>query len=102
MPWHVSRVLIGCRLAGELMTTARWMRDFVTSHAEYRRDSVVSERVNYDLVMQCAALTSGERHDPRLMPAHHSRTNAAIPQALQRQDKLINSLQQRDRESTGS
>ena len=42
--------LIRKRASGELYTPARWIRDFVRGHAEYRGDSVVSEGVTYDLV----------------------------------------------------
>lgn len=35
---------------GELKTEATWIREFVRSHPEYKQDSVVSERINYDLL----------------------------------------------------
>ena len=39
------------RASGALRTNARWQRDFVRSHPEYKQDSVVSERIAYDLLM---------------------------------------------------
>ncbi|KAK4645458.1 glutamate--cysteine ligase [Podospora bellae-mahoneyi] len=42
--------LIRKRASGELWTAARWIREFVKGHEGYRRDSVVSEEVNKDLV----------------------------------------------------
>jgi glutamate--cysteine ligase catalytic subunit len=41
------------------MTAATWMREFVQAHPGYKRDSVVSQEVNYDLLVaadrMCAA-----------------------------------------------
>ena len=42
--------LISRRASGRLVTTARWMRDFVAGHPAYAGDSVVSEEVNKDLI----------------------------------------------------
>ena len=35
------------------MTTAAWLRDFVTSHPDYKQDSVVTDEIAYDLVTAC-------------------------------------------------
>lgn len=35
--------------AGQLVTPANWIRDFITSHPAYKKDSVVSDEINYDL-----------------------------------------------------
>jgi len=32
------------------MIPATWIRDFIRSHPDYERDSVVSPRINYDLL----------------------------------------------------
>jgi glutamate--cysteine ligase catalytic subunit len=42
--------LISKRASGELKTGASWIRDFVGNHPEYNKDSVVGDRVNYDLM----------------------------------------------------
>ncbi|MCJ1472633.1 Zn finger-containing GTPase- Activating Protein for ARF [Lambiella insularis] len=49
--------LIRNRASGKLWTGAKWIRDFVRTHAEYRGDSVVSERVCYDLVREVERVT---------------------------------------------
>lgn len=36
---------------GSLQTPATWMRDFVRSHPAYKFDSVVSQEINYDLMV---------------------------------------------------
>jgi glutamate--cysteine ligase catalytic subunit len=48
------------RSTGKLMTTATWMRKFVTSHPSYQNDSVVSDDIAYDLMVACADITSGK------------------------------------------
>jgi glutamate--cysteine ligase catalytic subunit len=51
--------LIRKRASGELWTAAKWIRHFVGSHPEYRRDSVVSEGITRDLIE--AVVRIGER-----------------------------------------
>lgn len=41
------------RATGELPTPATWMRKFVTSHPDYKQDSIVPESVVYDLAVRC-------------------------------------------------
>lgn len=43
--------LVRRRADGSLTTTATWIRDFVRSHPAYKFDSVVSQEINYDLLM---------------------------------------------------
>ena len=42
-------MLILC--AGSLQTPATWIRNFVRSHPAYKFDSVVSQEINYDLMV---------------------------------------------------
>lgn len=49
-------ILICKRASGELKTTATWMREFVQNHPEYKQDSVVSEIIAHDLVMELRAI----------------------------------------------
>ncbi|KAL2259626.1 hypothetical protein VTK26DRAFT_6643 [Humicola hyalothermophila] len=42
--------LIRKRASGELWTAAKWIREFVRRHPEYKRDSVVGEGITKDLV----------------------------------------------------
>ncbi|CAM9306203.1 unnamed protein product [Chrysoparadoxa australica] len=55
------------RAAGEIMTTAAWMRQFVTQHADYKQDSVVTDEIAYDLVMACKEIGEGIRPCPELL-----------------------------------
>ena len=36
---------------GTLRTPATWIRNFVRSHPAYKHDSVVSQEINYDLMV---------------------------------------------------
>lgn len=71
------------------MTTAHWIRNFVTTHADYKRDSVVSERINYDLVRACAGITYGELDCPELLMKHKTRTKGDVPRAMQKTDEHL-------------
>jgi len=42
------------------------MRQFVRSHPDYKKDSVVSETVAYDLMEQCALIGEGKLSPPEL------------------------------------
>ncbi|PFX25482.1 Glutamate--cysteine ligase catalytic subunit [Stylophora pistillata] len=50
----------------ELLTTAQWMRRFVESHTDYKRDSIVSERICYDLLRKIDLIGQGEAKAPEL------------------------------------
>ena len=51
------------------MTTAAWLRDFVTSHPDYKQDSVVTDEIAYDLVTACQdiGLVSGMEEELSLI-----------------------------------
>ena len=48
------------RAAGTLMTNATYMRDFISRHRQYRSDSIVSDRVCYDLMQTLDGISKGE------------------------------------------
>lgn len=49
------------------MTMAKWMRDFVSRHPEYKQDSVISDKINYDLLRKCDHVAKGHEHCPDLL-----------------------------------
>lgn len=51
------------RADGTLWTGARWIREFVMSHPEYKHDSVVSSEITYDLVQAVKEITEKEGKD---------------------------------------
>jgi len=58
---------ISKRASGELLTTAAWIRQFVSTHPSYKRDSIVSEEINFDLVNACRDISEGKRKEPSLL-----------------------------------
>eukprot|EP00602_Paraphysomonas_sp_CaronLab_P001393 CAMPEP_0185025476 /NCGR_PEP_ID=MMETSP1103-20130426/8414_1 /TAXON_ID=36769 /ORGANISM="Paraphysomonas bandaiensis, Strain Caron Lab Isolate" /LENGTH=662 /DNA_ID=CAMNT_0027558679 /DNA_START=268 /DNA_END=2256 /DNA_ORIENTATION=- len=55
------------RATGRLMTTASWIRKFVTEHPDYKHDSVVSSSIAYDLMIACKEIGEGDRACPELL-----------------------------------
>lgn len=55
------------RATGELLTAATWMRQFVTSHPEYKQDSVVPQSLAYDLLMRCQEIGEGKARCPEVL-----------------------------------
>lgn len=74
--------LIQKRASGDLMTTASWIRKFVTTHPDYKQDSVVSERINYDLLLQMSRIQQGSASGAELFGTSTSKTKANIPSAI--------------------
>ncbi|CAK9780515.1 GCS-domain-containing protein [Cutaneotrichosporon oleaginosum] len=59
--------LIKMRAKGELITPAAWIRNFFTSHPEYKGDSMVTDGMQADLVAAVDALEKGELAAPELL-----------------------------------
>ncbi|XP_065844045.1 glutamate--cysteine ligase catalytic subunit-like [Oscarella lobularis] len=55
------------RAAGKVLTGAQWMRKFIRSHPKYKKDSVVSDEINYDLLCAMDKITKGEMKCPELL-----------------------------------
>ncbi|XP_018796163.1 PREDICTED: glutamate--cysteine ligase [Bactrocera latifrons] len=74
------------RASGELITTATWMREQVLNHPDYKQDSVVSDRINYDLLKRIKDIQEGKVIEPTLLgKGNHSKTKDSLPPALQKQ-----------------
>ncbi|CAG9782921.1 unnamed protein product [Diatraea saccharalis] len=75
--------LIQKRASGEIVTMASWMRNFVTTHPEYKKDSVVTEKINYDLLKTAHGIQTGAVAAPTLLGGSNvSKTNEDIPKAF--------------------
>ena len=59
--------MIKQRASGSLKTNARFMRDFVLAHPEYKGDSRVTERINYDLMVRIAEIETETVREPSLL-----------------------------------
>jgi glutamate--cysteine ligase catalytic subunit len=58
------------KVKGETITTATWIRNFVTSHPAYNHDSFIPQEVQYDLVKACDDIGSGKMVCPELLGSH--------------------------------
>ncbi|KAH7132260.1 glutamate-cysteine ligase, partial [Dendryphion nanum] len=55
--------LIRKRADGTYWTAAKWIREFVKGHEAYKKDSVVDEKITYDLVKVAEGITKSEGRD---------------------------------------
>lgn len=77
--------LIQKRASGELMTTAAWIRNEIVTHPEYKQDSVVTEKINFDLLKKARDIQEGVETCPQLLGTHtNSKTTESIPPAIQK------------------
>lgn len=80
--------LIRKRASGELMTTAAWIRKEVVNHPEYKKDSVVNEAINYDILKSAYEIQKGVKSCPELLGfCTTSRTTETIPAAIANAEK---------------
>lgn len=84
---HQYLRLIQKRASGELMTPAHWIRQFVSSHPDYKHDSVVSDTINYDLLCTMEKIQNGSLDCPSLLDHPRSKTRSTIPEAIQNAEK---------------
>lgn len=78
--------LIQKRASGELMTTAGWIRKFVSEHPDYKHDSVINDSVNYDLLRTLSKIQTDEISCPELLgQSTVSKTQETIPPAIQKE-----------------
>lgn len=59
--------LVSKRADGRLQTAATFIREFIQTHPEYKHDSVVSQRVTYDLIKSVEKMDSGEFWPEKLL-----------------------------------
>ncbi|GAB1605628.1 glutamate--cysteine ligase catalytic subunit-like [Argonauta hians] len=57
---------ISDKAAGKIMTMAQWTRQFVRNHEDYKKDSVVNERITYDLLVECERAVNSEDSYPHI------------------------------------
>lgn len=53
-------LLVKSRANGDLLTLAALIRKLVREHPDYKHDSVVSERINYDLIWRLHQISTGD------------------------------------------
>jgi len=55
------------RAKGEIKTGARFIRDFVLNHKDYKNDSVVSNQISYDLMSSIINMNSDHEERGKLL-----------------------------------
>jgi len=100
--------LIRGRASGKLMTTAKYIRTLIRKHPDYRFDSVVTDRINYDLMKKCDRISACQDKCPELFDDPNSKTCNSVPDSckvmLEEVEKLTKLLMRRqsvDFESAG-
>ncbi|KAL0068752.1 glutamate--cysteine ligase [Marasmius tenuissimus] len=64
--------LVRRRSNGSLQTAATWIRNFVRSHPQYAKDSVVTQEINYDLMIAVDEIERGVRKAADLLPEDYT------------------------------
>ncbi|KAH7719127.1 gamma-glutamylcysteine synthetase [Aphelenchoides avenae] len=77
------------RACGKVMTLATWMRNFVASHPDYKKDSRVSDSTFYDMFMRMDDLARGKAHCEKLLGARKERFAKGIPAAVLRHEEEL-------------
>ncbi|THV05006.1 glutamate-cysteine ligase catalytic subunit [Dendrothele bispora CBS 962.96] len=67
--------LVRDRSNGTLLTAATWIRNFVRSHPAYAKNSVVSQEINYDLLVAVDEIERGARSASDLLPKDYTGGN---------------------------
>eukprot|EP01059_Diplonema_ambulator_P022378 TRINITY_DN37667_c0_g1_i1.p1 TRINITY_DN37667_c0_g1~~TRINITY_DN37667_c0_g1_i1.p1 ORF type:complete len:710 (+),score=211.80 TRINITY_DN37667_c0_g1_i1:64-2193(+) len=60
--------LLKRRANGSLLTTAQYLRKFVTTHPTYQKDSKVTPEIAYDVCTVCDQIASGKLYPEELLP----------------------------------
>ncbi|KAH0949445.1 hypothetical protein HN011_000296 [Eciton burchellii] len=82
--------LIQKRASGEFLTTAAWLRKEVISHPEYKHDSIITQRINYDLLKKIHDIVSNEISCPELLgQCVSSKTTDTIPAAVAKAENCL-------------
>jgi glutamate--cysteine ligase catalytic subunit len=65
--------LVSKRASGEYVTPATWIRKFVAAHPDYKQDSIITHKINHDLLNACYEISSGVLEVPELLPPLEAR-----------------------------
>ncbi|KAJ6635583.1 Glutamate--cysteine ligase [Pseudolycoriella hygida] len=77
--------LIQQRASGKLLTMASWIRNEVLTHPEYKKDSIVTATINYDLLKKAKDIQEGNIPCPELLgTSNRTRTTDSIPPAIEK------------------
>ena len=74
--------LLSKRASGELPTTARWIRNFVEAHPQYKGDGNINEAINDDLCQLCDDVGMGIVQRPDLYGNRKMRSLVCVTEAM--------------------
>ena len=74
---------------GELITTARYIREFVTKHPDYKHDSIINDTVNYDLIKRCDDITRGTIQCSEMLMRYDTKSAETIPSAMEKAETYL-------------
>ena len=81
--------LISKRASGQCKTTATWIRDYTQNHPDYRQNSHVSERINYDLAVLCDKISRGTEPCPDLFGTPKTKSvNVSSPKCIEVKEEV--------------
>uniref|UniRef100_A0A1A9ULK3 Glutamate--cysteine ligase n=1 Tax=Glossina austeni TaxID=7395 RepID=A0A1A9ULK3_GLOAU len=73
------------RASGDLFTTATWLREQVLNHSDYKKDSLVSDLISYDILKKIEQIQLGKVNEPTLLgQCNRTKTKDVIPPAIQK------------------
>lgn len=81
--------LIEGRASGKLWTAAKWLRNLVTSHPDYKNDSVISEEISHHVMRQAEQVTNGKLLPPELIINFSTKTAGDINAATEKHHSLL-------------
>ena len=64
--------LISNRASGTCLTNAQWIRKQVRNHPDYKFDSIVNDRITYDLLTKMQKIVDGTVYDKDLFGKHQA------------------------------
>jgi glutamate--cysteine ligase catalytic subunit len=70
--------LVGLRASGQLVTAAKWIRNFVQAHEAYQKDSVVGPAVHNDLIEACLRIGNGALVPEELLGSLNKRMQSVM------------------------
>lgn len=63
---------LSSRAEGKVKTLARWTRDFVQNHPDYKKDSIINQKIEFDLVQKANDISNLRCIEPDLLGSRRS------------------------------
>lgn len=73
--------LVAARANGSLITTATWIRNYVRSHPDYKFDSYIPGKINFDMMKKLDEIERGIVDAPDLLPPFYAKRRQATQES---------------------